>query len=243
MTACGRNTIRRSKRGERMSRNPYEVLGLKPGASKEEVKKAYRVLSRKYHPDANINNPNAAQAEEKFKEIHEAYDSIMNPKEQAGFGSGGYGYGGHQGYGGQYNSYEQQDPKMRAVYNYINSRHYNEALNVLKDIGNRDGDWYYTSAFANAGLGNNVIAKEHAQKAVEMEPNNIQFRQLLNRLEGNGYTYQNSPFGTGYGTETMCGTGNGWGTRHSCGTGNLFCDICLMDTFCECIGLDFCFCM
>ena len=57
--------------------DPYEVLGLKRGASDEEIKKAYRNLSRRYHPDANINNPNAAQAEEKFKQVQAAYDQIM----------------------------------------------------------------------------------------------------------------------------------------------------------------------
>ena len=57
-------------------KDPYEVLGLPHGASEEEVKKAYRNLSRKYHPDANINNPNAAQAEEKFKEVQAAYKKI-----------------------------------------------------------------------------------------------------------------------------------------------------------------------
>ena len=46
--------------------NPYQVLGISPGASDDEIKKAYRALSRKYHPDANINNPNKAQAEEKY---------------------------------------------------------------------------------------------------------------------------------------------------------------------------------
>ena len=47
--------------------DPYEVLGLARGASDEEIKKAYRALSRKYHPDANVNNPNAAQAEERYR--------------------------------------------------------------------------------------------------------------------------------------------------------------------------------
>lgn len=59
-------------------KDPYEVLGLSHGASTEEVKKAYRTLSRKYHPDANINNPNKAQAEEKFKEVQQAYKAIMD---------------------------------------------------------------------------------------------------------------------------------------------------------------------
>ena len=55
-------------------KNPYEVLGVSPGATDEEIKKAYRKLSRIYHPDANINSPNKAQAEEKFKEVQQAYD-------------------------------------------------------------------------------------------------------------------------------------------------------------------------
>ena len=54
--------------------NPYGVLGVSPSATDEEIKKAYRALSRKYHPDANINNPNKMQAEEKFKEVQQAYE-------------------------------------------------------------------------------------------------------------------------------------------------------------------------
>ena len=105
-------------------RDPYQVLGVSRDASEEEIKKAYRKLSRIYHPDANINNPNKAQAEEKFKEIQQAYQQIMKEKEQgqAGYGTydgdgrnassgefggfggfddffGGFGFGGYGGYG------------------------------------------------------------------------------------------------------------------------------------------------
>lgn len=62
--------------------DPYKVLGIQADATEEEIKKAYRALSRKYHPDANINNPNKAQAEEKFKEIQQAYNQIMKEREQ-----------------------------------------------------------------------------------------------------------------------------------------------------------------
>ena len=76
-------------------RDPYQVLGVSQDASEEEIKKAYRKLSRMYHPDANINNPNKAQAEEKFKEIQQAYQQIMKQREQGSspYGNQGYGYG------------------------------------------------------------------------------------------------------------------------------------------------------
>ena len=61
--------------------DPYEVLGVSRGASDDEIKKAYRKLSRTYHPDANINNPNKAEAEEKFKQVQQAYKQIMDERE------------------------------------------------------------------------------------------------------------------------------------------------------------------
>ena len=71
-----------------MTYDPYSVLGVSRDASEEEIKKAYKALSRKYHPDANINNPNRDQAEEKFKEIQAAYQQIMKERTE------GYSYGG-----------------------------------------------------------------------------------------------------------------------------------------------------
>ena len=57
--------------------DPYSVLGVDRNASDDEIKKAYRQLSRKYHPDANINNPNKDQAEANLKEVQQAYDQIV----------------------------------------------------------------------------------------------------------------------------------------------------------------------
>ena len=76
--------------------DPYSVLGVSRNATDEEIKKAYRKLSRKYHPDANINNPNKDQAEEKFKEVQQAYEQIMRERE---YGSSGGSSGGYGGYG------------------------------------------------------------------------------------------------------------------------------------------------
>ena len=81
-----------------MRKNPYEVLGVSPSASDDEIKKAYRELSRKYHPDANINNPLADLAAEKFKEVQEAYDTIMRERTSGS----GYSYGYGSGYGNSY---------------------------------------------------------------------------------------------------------------------------------------------
>lgn len=216
-----------------MTKSPYEVLGVSPNASDEEIKKAYRDLTRKYHPDANVNNPLADLAEEKFKEVQEAYDMIMKERERGGnaygyqgsYQSGGSSYGGSS-YGGQ------QEVELQAVYNFINSRRFRDALNVLNRMPNRNAQWYYLSAAANAGIGNNIVATDHARQAVNMEPNNQQYRQLLNQLEWNSQRYRNSPFGGGYGMNNS-----------SCGTGNMCCDLWIADSLCECMGGDLCSCM
>lgn len=62
--------------------NPYEVLNVKPTASKDEIRKAYRTLARKYHPDAN---PNNKAAEEKFKQINDAYTILSDDVKKADY--------------------------------------------------------------------------------------------------------------------------------------------------------------
>lgn len=217
-----------------MNKSPYEVLGVSPSASDEEVKRAYRNLTRRYHPDANVNNPLADLAEEKFKEVQDSYNEIMRQRAQGGYQGGysSYRTNGNSGY--QYNGNQNsgQDAQVQAVYNYLNARQYREALNVLNGMMNRDARWYYLSAVANANLGNNVIARDQAVQAVNMEPNNLQYRQLLNQLQWNQQRYQTNPYRGGY------GSGN-----QSCGTGNVCCDLWCADQLCECMGGDLCSCM
>lgn len=214
-----------------MITDPYQVLGVPQNASDDAIKKAYRELSRKYHPDTNANNPLADLAEEKFKQVQEAYQQIMEERERGGQQTYGYS-GSSQSYSSSYSSNAtwQEDQKMVAAANYINSRHYREALNVLSSTNNRSGYWYYFNALAHAGMGNNMEAMNFARQAVNIEPNNPEFNDLLSRLSWRGRSYQDYSRGNGYGGS-------------SCGTGNFCCDLWLADTLCECMGGDLCSCM
>ena len=182
--------------------DPYSVLGVSRDASMDEIKKAYRKLSRQYHPDANINNPNKEEAEEKFKQVQQAYDQIVREREQGASQSSWSG-----GFGGSYQTQDdQRSMEMRAAANYINAAHYQEALNVLNRMTERNGQWYYYHAVANAGAGNTASAMEDARRAVDMEPNNMQYQQLYQQLQSGGQWYWNQ--GNGYGYERP---GNGFG--------------------------------
>ncbi len=226
-----------------MIHDPYSVLGVKRGASDREIKKAYRDLSRKYHPDSYANRPAAEQeqAAEKFKQIQEAYNQIVNG--QADGAAGGYGYGPFGGTQGR-QSYTEEDQHLMAAMNYIRARKYNEAINVLNGMDNRGGRWYFLSSVANMGLGNNPLALDYAKKAIEIEPDNMEFRQYYQQLvNGGGYSPFGgfgSPFGGGYGG--YGGYGSYGGGYNSCGTGNFCCDLWCADSLCECMGGDLCGC-
>lgn len=206
-----------------MIANPYEVLGVSPNASNDEIKKAYRELSRKYHPDSYVDNPLSDLAEEKFKEVQEAYEQIMKQREGGGSYYTGGGNSKASSAGGN-----QEEVELQAVRNFINARRFHEALNVLSGIPNRSALWYYYSSVANMGIGNNVVALEHAKQAAALEPNNPEYVNFANQLQFRTQRYQS--MGYGYG-------------RPSYGTGNLCCDLWCADSLCECMGGDLCSCM
>ena len=216
--------------------DPYKVLGVSPDATDDEVKTAYRKLSRKYHPDANVNNPNKAEAEEKFKQVQAAYDEI----EKLRSGKGSTGYGGYgQSYGGYSRSYGNtgyRDPfggfssafrnaygnygntwstssdsvELQAAENFIRSGSYQDALNVLNRMESeeRSARWYYLRAIANAALGNQMNAVSDAETAVRLEPGNYSYRNLLSRLQSGQSTYRD--MSDSYGREDIFGGSVCW---------------------------------
>lgn len=242
-----------------MIRDPYIILGVRPGAPDEEIKKAYRKLSRMFHPDANINKSpmERARSEEKFKEVQEAYNQIMKDREMGigaeaygrynnrntggyngGF-SGGYtggyeggynggfsggntgGYnGGYTGRGDDNNSYNQDSMQLQAAANYLNAGYYREALNVLGGIQDRTARWYYYSAVANAGLGNNVNAINLARQALSMDPGNREYADFVSRLESGSQWYTRT--GREYGRPNM----NAGKMCLNCIIANIVCNCC-----------------
>ena len=176
--------------------DPYKVLGVSPDASDEEVKRAYRRLAKKYHPDLN---PGDQEAARKMQEVNAAYEQIKDPdkfrQQQTSGGYGGYGgYGGgyYDPFGGyrQQQSYDQGDQYQRSAEQYIRFGRYREALNALSNSTERNARWYYLSALANDGLGNQVTAMEHIRKAVSMEPDNQEYLRTLNIMENGGAAYR-----------------------------------------------------
>ncbi len=199
-------------------RSPYDILGVSSNASEDEIKKAYRKLSRKYHPDANVNNPNREQAEEKFKEVQQAYDAIINGKTDA-YGSeysqntyGGYGpFGGFgAGFGNQNTQSYHEDKDvtyLNAAMNYIRGGDYQSALRILSEIENRTGRWYYVSAMAHYSSGNQATALQHIQIAMRMEPGNMEYQQFYNVMQNGGmwYTSRGTEYGyPGAGSDYCC---------------------------------------
>ena len=199
--------------------DPYRVLGVSPQATDDEVKKAYRALAKKYHPDVNNGS---ADAEARMKEVNEAYSTIMKWRREGQGASSGYGsaYGAGQGYGSE--TYSSANPHMQAARNYIRAGHFQEAMHILEDIMERNAEWYYLCGEASLGLGNRVAALNYARQAVSMNPNNFEYRALLSRLEGGAQYYQTRSAGRGFSMPTVL-----------CGSPLLGC--CLLNVLCNCL--------
>ncbi len=169
-------------------KDPYTVLGVSAGASDDEIKKAYRELARKYHPDNYQNNPLADLAEEKMKEINEAYDAIT--KMRSGGGSSAT-YGGYQSaYQGDYQSRSASGGASYArVRQMINAGDLDGAEQMLQGSA-KNGEWYFLMGSIAYRRGWLDEARQNYRIACQMEPGNAEYRQALNMMQQGGYAYR-----------------------------------------------------
>ena len=179
-------------------RDPYQVLGVPSTATDDEVKKAYRNLARKYHPDNYHDNPLADLAQERMKEINEAYEEIQSQRKRASSGSAGSGYGtsyGGAGYGGGYAGYQSYTGPYQRVRMAIQQGNLNlaeELLNAMQDH-NAEGNFLKGAVCTRRGWMDE--AKRYYQTAVQMDPGNAEYQRALDMAEGRQTAYRPDGYG------------------------------------------------
>ena len=200
-------------------KNPYEILGVSENASDEEIKKAYRKLAKQYHPDNYNDNPLKDLADEKMKEINEAYDMIQKLRSSGnkggGFNNSSSGYSGNGGQG------ENVFTRIRRL---ISAGRIDEAEVLLNGISERTAEWHFLMSLVLYRKGWLQDARNEVNIACQMDPYNQEYRSFQQRMSGGAYS---SPY-SGMNTNTAGGC-----------TG---CDVCqtllCADCCCECMGGD-----
>ena len=201
--------------------DPYKVLGVAPDASDDEIKKAYRALARKYHPDKYRDSDLADLASEKMKEVNAAYEEIQNMRKNGGASSSssGAGYGGYS----TGTSSSTGNPKYNEIRRLINASNVPEAERLLYEFheGDRGAEWNFLFGCVLIKKGQFVDAQRYFDIACSMDPYNNEYKAARENLR-----------------RRASGYGGGYQTSRSGGC----CDICstliCADCCCECCGGD-----
>lgn len=162
--------------------NPYKVLGVSENASQEEIRRAYLELVKKYHPDKYVDNPLKDLANEKLKEVNQAYDMLQKKQTTSSYGSSSQG----SSYSGEYST------ELARARNYINQNNLNAAKGVLDNIPVHNAEWNYLYGILYLRWGWYDKARQHITMAYESEPNNEEYRRAYSTIQNN-----NRPFTSG----------------------------------------------
>ena len=172
-----------------MANDPYKVLGVKRGASQAEIKSAYKKLVKKYHPDRYHDNPLADLAEEKLREINEAYDTLTKDSAGAYSNPNDYGVRSAAGMTGDY-------LKVRQL---IDANRIAEAENILIHHDGRDAEWYFLSGMIAFKRGRIADGMANLQEALRIEPDNQEYRRYYTQMQRVGSMFAGSSDNLGYG--------------------------------------------
>jgi len=204
--------------------NPYEVLGIKEDASEDEIKKAYRELVKKYHPDQYRDNPLSALAEEKLREVNEAYEYLMKQKQDYAKSDKNY----RETWSKTYNRSNRENYHENGIYNnirmHINNGNIKTAEELLDNLNTRDAEWYFLRGMVFLRKGWYDEAYTCISTAINMDPGNLEYQEALNRMNKSYRRYKTGGYHQTQGREmdfcTFCQT--------------LWCADCC----CECMGGD-----
>ena len=181
--------------------NPYEVLGVKQGASQEEIKAAYRKLVKQYHPDQYGDNPLKDLAQEKLTEVNKAYDMLKNGGGSTGSSyNSNYNNNSNSSYSGGYSNNVADYAEIRRL---IQMRNNIEAERRLNAMSNRDAEWHFLYGAVQLNKGWFDSALSNIERACQMDPNNFEYRQSLNQLKMRAGGYAN-PYRTAQGGVDAC---------------------------------------
>ncbi len=197
--------------------DPYKVLGVSRTATDDDVKRAYRELARKYHPDNYANNPLADLAQEKMKEINEAYDQIQKERTSGTSQSGSYDQ--------SYTGYSAGSPELQRIRQMILAGNLDGAEAALDQIGNRGAEWNFLKGSIALKRGWYDEAKRYIQTAASMDPQNAEYRAALNQMYGSANFYRS-------GGQNYASSGS------DCGVCNICSSLLVADCCCECMGGD-----
>ncbi|MCX8058712.1 MAG: DnaJ domain-containing protein [Spirochaetes bacterium] len=183
-----------------MARDPYEILGVPKTATIDEIKAKYKELVKKYHPDKHKDNPLSDLAEEKFKEIQEAYETIIKGKTSSSYdysssynSSSSYynnntysnsSYESNSSYSNSYSSYSSYSNYSiyQEVRQLINSGKYIQAEAILDGNPSNDAEWYFLKAVILAFRGLYYNADTYILEALKKDPNNPEYNDFRDKL-------------------------------------------------------------